>query len=338
MKRSAFDLLLKGSKAQRRIQEADKRGSCPICGSTMAIKWISDHIDKCLDSKTPQYETKAPRLRDQAPADHETPYQITQLPVKGLYIIHDFISVEEESELIKFLDSSDNQRECPVWKASRFNGQCLSKGWGVKTEHGTYINKKVGFVRKNEPDKGELDLPPQFDSLLERVHKLHRSFESELGLRASIVGDLKNLRINEGNANSYEKGEGHHLRPHVDDRFLSGPVLINLSLAGRAKMRYQLEEEVVEARRCEVGTVYQGITSHHSEAVRSIDVELPRRALQIVSGPARFNYEHSIPNALLGEHRRVSITFRQAGDRRKGVLGQPPTAATIESFFKETSL
>ena len=110
---------------------------------------------------------------------------------------------------------------------------------------------------------------------------------------------------------------------------------MNLSLAGRAKMRYQLEEEVVEARRKEVGTVYQGITSHHSESVRSIDVELPRRALQIVSGSARFNYEHSIPNSLLGEDRRISITFRQAGDRRKGVLGQQYIGTTIKSFFNK---
>ena len=162
MKRSAFDELLNGSKARKRQEEREELGSCPICGSTMAIKWISDHLDKCLPSMTEQ--TPSSETKEAAEKAPETLYQITRLPVKGLYMIYDFLSVEEESELVKFLDSSDNLSTCPAWKNSRFNGQCLSKGWGVKTEHGTYINKKVGFVRKNDPEKGELDLPPQFDS------------------------------------------------------------------------------------------------------------------------------------------------------------------------------
>ena len=101
-------------------------------------------------------------------------------------------------------------------------------------------------------------------------------------------------------------------------------------------MRYQKEEEVVEARRSHLGAVQTGLMMHHtsSEEVRSIDVELPRRALQIVSGPARFNYEHSIPNDLLGDERRVSITFRMAGDRRKGVVGAEATdTPSIDKFL-----
>ena len=43
-----------------------------------------------------------------------------------------------------------------------------------------------------------------------------------------------------------------------------------------------------------------------------VDVRLPPRTLQIVSGRSRFYYEHSIPNDLLSTERRVSLTFRSA--------------------------
>ena len=135
MKRSAFDLLVMGSKAQKRKQEQEERGSCPICGSSMAIKWMSDHVDKCLA----RIDSDAPSLETKAQAEPETLYKITRLPVKGLYIIYDFLSEEEEAELVNFLDSSDNPSACPPWKPSKFNGQCLSKAWGVKTEHGTSL-------------------------------------------------------------------------------------------------------------------------------------------------------------------------------------------------------
>ena len=332
MKRCAFEVLLQGSKEKKRQSDFDEIGSCPICGSKMSIKWISDHVDQCL---TPKSDKKLMKEKDES----KVLYSISRLPINGLFLIEDFLTVDEENKLLRFLDSTD-QSTNPPWKASRFNGQCLSKAWGVKTEHGTYINKKVGFVRKNNPEKGELDLPPQFDFLLAKIQSLSASFEREFGKggdRATnnIINEIQNLSINECNANSYVKSEGHHLRPHVDDRFLSGPLLVNLSLAGRAKMRYQLEKEVAEARKSEVGVLYQGLNMHHYDSVQSIDVELPRRALQIVAGAARYDYEHSLPNHLLGEDRRVSITLRMAGDKRKGVLGQQPTGTRLESFLME---
>ena len=105
--------------------------------------------------------------------------------------------------------------------------------------------------------------------------------------------EMKSLRINECNANAYFKKRA----PPAASRRRSiplGPLLVNLSLSGRGTMRYQREKEVLEARRAELGAVQQGMVMHHTEAVDSIDVELPRRALQIVSGAARFDYEHNV--------------------------------------------
>jgi len=121
---------------------------------------------------------------------------------------------------------------------------------------------------------------------------------------ALALQSFSGLRLNEFNANSYEREKGHFLREHVDDRFLSGPILANLSLLDSCSMRYMAEKST----RC----VLHG-------APTSADVWLPRRCLQIVSGPARYDYSHSIPTALLGRQRRVSLTFRQAGHKKYGV-------------------
>ena len=123
-------------------------------------------------------------------------YKINCLPIKGLYMIHDFLTVEEEEALLTYLDSTD-ENVCPPWKASKFNGQCLSKGWGVKTVHGTHINKRIGHVRKNDVAAGEPDLPASFDWLLDRIHNLWRSFEVEMrgkdstSTRSNIVQEMK---------------------------------------------------------------------------------------------------------------------------------------------------
>ena len=45
---------------------------------------------------------------------------------------------------------------------------------------------------------------------------------------------------------------------------------------------------------------------------RRVDVFLPRRSLQVQSGPCRFNFAHSIRNENLRAPRRVSITFRRS--------------------------
>jgi hypothetical protein len=343
---SAFEALMQGAKKQKAHQDEDKMGVCPICNHSFRVKWMPAHVEQCLLAA--QSGPSSPAVAGKNTSNNEKKgqefvgevYKINCLPIKGLYTIHEFLTVEEEEALLTYLDLTD-ENVCPPWKASKFNGQCLSKGWGVKTVHGTYINKRIGHVRKNDVAAGEPDLPASFDWLLDRIHNLWRSFEVEMrgkdnsSTRSNIVQEMKSLRINEGNANAYFKKEGHHLRPHVDDRFLSGPLLVNLSLSGRGTMRYQREKEVLEARCTELGAVQQGMVMHHTEAVDSIDVELPRRALQIVSGAARFDYEHSIPNNLLDERRRVSITLRMAGDRRKGVLGADQTelAGNMERFL-----
>jgi hypothetical protein len=49
--------------------------------------------------------------------------------VPGLQQFHGFVTEAEERELLAWLDSA----AAPPWRASRFNGRCDSKGWGMRT-------------------------------------------------------------------------------------------------------------------------------------------------------------------------------------------------------------
>ena len=86
---------------------------------------------------------------------------------------------------------------------------------------------------------------------------------------------------------SYYKSNGHVLKPHFDDRYLSGQILVNLSLCSEATMTYINSANV------------------------PFRVLLPPRSLQIVTKESRYDFTHSINNEdILGE-RRVSVVFRQ---------------------------
>ena len=113
---------------------------------------------------------------------------------------------------------------------------------------------------------------------------------------------LRQFEPNEANAISYDKAAGCELLPHVDDRQMSTDLIVNLSLLCDCVMTY-LGERVVT-------------TTHASQRcaarAKKVDVFLPRRSLQVQSGPTRYNFAHSIRNENLQGPRRVSITFRRS--------------------------
>jgi len=106
----------------------------------------------------------------------------------------------------------------------------------------------------------------------------------------SRIPQLARYAPNEVNAIWYERERGDCLSAHVDQRDLSGDVIINLSLAGACTMTYR-------------------DTKSGAEYVR---VHLPRRCLQVQSAGARYSYTHEIMNADLEEPRRVSLTMRES--------------------------
>jgi alkylated DNA repair protein alkB family protein 4 len=211
----------------------------------------------------------------------------SNVSVPGLFLIYDFISEEEERCLVQSIDD-DLQTN---WKPSSFNGHCLSKVYGVRTQFGLPGEQRL--VRRQDESAGEYGIPESMMFILNRLQQL-------CATRRDLPPELRSFQPNDCNVNSYLHSSGHFLKPHFDDRALSGPLLLNLSMMGRCRMTFQFPD----------GT-------------ESVAVPLPRRCLQLVTGAARWSYMHCIKAEDLFDERRVSITWRQSGAKRTGIRPLP---------------
>jgi hypothetical protein len=266
--------------------------TCVIC--TRRIRndpfQINNHIDNCLlvsskTTKKDQYECIDLNIFPEA-------MELVNLfhVIKGLWIIHNFLSVSEEESLIKDIDEDSST----PWKLSSFNGCTDTKVFGVITQFG--LPQEERLVRKNDPSKNELGIPTYLQSVVHKLSQLSKRFPE-------LCRSLHLFRINECNINSYIKERGHYLLPHYDDRALSGPLLLNISMGCPAIMTYSCD------------------------GIPAIPINLPRRCLQIVSEDARYRYKHSIKSEDIQGDRRVSLTLREAGGK-KGVVNN-----TISKLF-----
>ena len=270
--------------------------ACPVCNTTLRVQMMNVHLDSCLGSGKETRKRKSTSDTDEnffsteetSSSHMYTPTQHADLP--GLWLIHDFISEEEELSIISQLENDKT-----TWHLSTFNGHCLSKSFGLKTQFGpAHVEERI--VRVNNVSKGEQDVP---EYLLPCVAKLTEFLRCS-AQTFKMPSVLKPFKPNECNANCYVKSENHSLTAHYDDRFLSGPILMNLSLQGRSIMTY---------------------SKGNSSAIHdNVKVDLPRRCLQLVTGDARYKYMHRIDAADVLDEKRMSVTWRQAGDSNGGLI------------------
>lgn len=144
--------------------------------------------------------------------------------------------------------------------------------------------------------------------------------------------ELAEFDPNDCNANSYLKSRGDFLKLHYDDRALSGPLLLNMSMLSDSYMTYAKPNyPLIKQHGFNTNTI---ITYDNKRFFHDVQkVLLPRRALQIVSGDARWQYMHSIcPDDILGE-RRVSLTYRQSGAKKEGVRRPARGQEGVLGFF-----
>ncbi|KAL3682367.1 hypothetical protein R1sor_000389 [Riccia sorocarpa] len=179
---------------------------------------------------------------------------------QGHLLIENFITEEEEQYLLHCLDFDLYN----PWKISRVNGVYIGKAFGVLS------------VRRSFH---QAQLPPMPKFLKPFVERMR-----------SQVPVLNEFCPNEMNAIDYRKALGHWLQAHMDDRQLSGTILVNLSLAGTCFMTYAEERDRKEAYR----------------------IKLAPRSLQVLTGDSRYRFTHGIHKEDLLSPRRVSMTFRQS--------------------------
>ena len=293
---------------------------CPVCSISLSAGMMNVHLDACLKNNKDVRErpisldetldTDCSSFKaDSEPTNTIAPVEHSELP--GLWLLHEFISEEEEVTIVSLLDSDQT-----LWHHSSFNGNTMSKSFGVKTQFGpAHIEERI--VRKNDPERGEHGVPLYLLPCVDRLKGIVKT----MGKKCKMPTVLSSFKPNECNANLYLKSENHSLSPHYDDRFLSGPILMNLSLHGRSRMTYSKGDS----------------DAFHDKVV----VDLPRRCLQLVTGDARYKYKHRIDAEDIIDDKRVSITWRQAGDSNGGLIrGQAPaaTSSSLATFLSQSNI
>ena len=108
----------KPAKSAKRASEEIGWARCPICDATVAISVMGQHVD----SGCKEFAGAKRRKSDvaAAPALFAVPHET----LGGQYIVADFLSEEEEAEMLAFLDEADAD---PPWKDCRFNGKHRGK-------------------------------------------------------------------------------------------------------------------------------------------------------------------------------------------------------------------
>jgi alkylated DNA repair dioxygenase AlkB len=233
---------------------------------------------------------------------------------RGLYMVPDFLTLTEERQILHYLD---DPTAAPAWKMGRFNGQHCGKRWGVHCN-----------LRDRRVDTPEHPLPEWLQSMilskLQRLDCWAELAKQKRRRQLNTSGNNEDTEYvftpNEANAIDYRRQRGDWLRAHVDDRKLSTEPIANLSLVGDSTMTFRNTKKSVSG-----------------DGNNEYKVPLPRRGLQILTGPARYNYTHAIANADLHSDRRVSITMRESPlTRTMSAEGQ--TVPKIDShYFSKSS-
>jgi alkylated DNA repair protein alkB family protein 4 len=137
-------------------------------------------------------------------------------PIPGLFLFDEFITEEEEQEIMAQLDGES------VSKRDKF------LPWGDKNSYGLHGGKRWGVrcdLRERKVTEAENPLPDFVQRIL--VPKLK-------GL-PQMLGCIPN----EANAIDYRRDKGHWLKPHVDNWDLSKEPIANLSIAGDCVMTFR---------------------------------------------------------------------------------------------------
>ncbi|KAK9215142.1 hypothetical protein WN944_007145 [Citrus x changshan-huyou] len=211
----------------------------------------------------------------------------SELNIPGLFLLHDFVSAKEAEELLAAVDSRP-------WNN-------LSKR---RVQHYGY---EFCYDIRNVNTKQCLgELPSFVSSIVERVS----SFPN--------LDDSTSVALDQLTVNEYPPGVG--LSPHIDTHSAFEGLIFSLSLAGPC---------IMEFRRYLEGSWLLNSTPGMNMAVENPDdyssvlrraIYLPPRSMLLLSGEARYAWNHYIPHhkidmvndtVIRRASRRVSFTFRK---------------------------
>ncbi|XP_010478904.1 PREDICTED: alkylated DNA repair protein alkB homolog 8 [Camelina sativa] len=206
----------------------------------------------------------------------------SELNIPGLFLIPEFVSVEEEQQLLAAVDA---------------------RPWiGLAKRRVQHYGYEFCYGTRNVDTKKPLGELPSFVSpILERI-----------SLFSNLDNDQSSLDLDQLTVNEYPSGVG--LSPHIDTHSAFEDCIFSLSLAGPC---------IMEFRRYSVST-WKASTADAEKLGDSSCIKkalyLPPRSMLLLSGEARYAWNHYIPHHKIDKvkdkvirrsPRRVSFTIRK---------------------------
>ncbi|CAH8519119.1 unnamed protein product [Schistosoma intercalatum] len=202
-------------------------------------------------------------------------------PFLDIEVIRNFVDENEEAMLVKEIDKQ-------AW--------VLSQSGRRKQDYGP----KVNFKRQKVQIGGFDGLPAYSRFLITRYNDLIK--ESKSLCPEFFPVELCNLE--------YKSDRGACIVPHYDDSWLWGDRLVTVNLSGATYLTFTLPTtDVVDGINHEFQRV-QSCVPNVSRGSFCVRVLLDRRSLVVVSGPARYIWQHEIRRSDI-PIRRIAMTFRE---------------------------
>lgn len=213
----------------------------------------------------------------------ESDFEGWAFPFSGVTLIEDFVTPEEEAELVQLMDRDP-------WR--------LSQSGRRKQDYGP----KVNFRKQKLKIEGFSGLP---------------SCSQDLVGRMGLYPALADFQPVEQCNLDYCPERGSAIDPHLDDSWLWGERLVSLNLLSPTMMTFTCEAPsslLLSLVPAESTEVWEPSLVAASRSVACQDVEvavaLPRRSLLVLSGAARHQWHHGVHRHHV-QARRVSVTFRE---------------------------
>uniref|UniRef100_A0A8C3U9H7 AlkB homolog 4, lysine demethylase n=1 Tax=Catharus ustulatus TaxID=91951 RepID=A0A8C3U9H7_CATUS len=198
-------------------------------------------------------------------------------PFPGVFLVEDFISEDEECEIVELMDQDD-------WKPSQSGRK--------KQDYGPKVNFK-----KQRLKAGSFTGLPSFS----------RKIVAQMKACAVLSGFLPVEQCNL----DYRPERGSAIDPHFDDWWLWGERLVSLNLLSKTVLSMSCDSEDT----IQLFPISKGAECFLSPRLVpgkevSVAILLPQRSLLVLHGDARYKWKHGIHRRHI-EHRRVCITFRE---------------------------
>ncbi|KAK3004088.1 hypothetical protein RJ639_017888 [Escallonia herrerae] len=189
--------------------------------------------------------------------------EASDLNIPGIYLMHDFITAEEEKELLAAVDGSP-------WKS-------LAKR---RVQHYGY---EFRYETRNVDPKQHLGELPSFVSpILQRISVFKK------------LDDAARIVLNQLTVNEYPPGVG--LSPHIDTHSAFEGSIYSLSLAGPCIMEFRKYSEGACFSKPVAGGDREEEDSGSRPNVLRRAIFLAPRSMLLLSGEARYAWHHYIPH------------------------------------------